>query len=128
VSPDPYSERVRSLFGHPAHAGALEQAPQVLIEDQGVRVALAALVEGQRILELRFRAYGCPHVIAAAEALCERYEGRPVKELEAFEAAQLVRDLPVPAEKTGRILVIEDAARALGKTLRNASTPESAKD
>lgn len=127
MNTDPYSARVRTLFEHPGHAGSLDGAPQVLIEGQGVRIALAADVKAGRIRAFRFRAYGCPHVIAAAEALCERYEGRPAAELEAFEAAGLVRDLPVPAEKTGRILVIEDAARALGKTLRGASDPESAK-
>jgi len=121
MSADPYSGRVRALFEHPVHAGSLEQAPQVLIEDQGVRIALTAQAEDGRIRAFRFRAYGCPHVVAAAEALCERYEGRPVAELEAFEAVDLVRDLPVPAEKTGRILVIEDAARSLGKTLRDVS-------
>jgi NifU-like protein involved in Fe-S cluster formation len=121
MSADPYSARVRTLFEHPAHAGSLEQGPQVLIEDQGVRIALAARAEDGRIRALRFRAYGCPHVVAAAEALCERLEGRPVTDLETFEAAQLVRELPVPAEKTGRILVIEDAARSLGKTLRGNS-------
>lgn len=127
MSADPYGARVRALFEHPDHAGNLDRARQVLVEDQGVRLALAADVDRGRIRALRFRAYGCPHVIAAAEALCRRYEGRPAAELEAFEAAELMRELPVPAEKTGRILVIEDAVRALGKTLRGASDPESAK-
>lgn len=126
MSPDPYSARVRGLFAQPAHAGSLAKAPQVQIEDQGVRVVLAGEADGKRIRVLRFRAYGCPHLIAAAEALCEHYEGRPVAALEAFEAADLVRDLPVPAEKTGRILVLEDAARALGKSLRSASESTSA--
>lgn len=127
MSADPYGDRVRALFEHPDHAGTLERARQVLVEDQGVRVALAADVAGGRIRALRFRAYGCPHVIAAAEALCRHFEGRPAAELEAFEAAALIRELPVPTEKTGRILVIEDAARTLGKALRSASDPGSAR-
>jgi NifU-like protein involved in Fe-S cluster formation len=121
MSPDPYSPRVRSLFAAPAHAGTLPGMPAVLVDDQGVRIALAARCRQGRIEALRFLAWGCPHVIAAAEAFCASYEGRPVRELDAFAAAELMQSLPVPAEKTGRILVIEDAVRSLGNALRPAS-------
>ena len=116
---DPYSERVRALFGSPAHAGSLD-GPVVRLDDQGVRIELSATVAGGRLEKLAFRAYGCPHVIAAAEAFCDEYEGREAGELEAFSGADLMQNLPVPHEKTGRILVLEDAVRSLGAKCRGS--------
>ncbi len=115
---DPYSERVRALFGSPAHAGALD-GPAVHIDDQGVRIEVSAFVEAGRLEKLAFRAYGCPHVIAAAEAFCADYEGREASALEGFSGADLMQNLPVPHEKTGRILVLEDAVRSLGAKCRD---------
>jgi NifU-like protein involved in Fe-S cluster formation len=110
---DPYGEVVRRLFRTPAHAGELEGGRHVQCESQGVIIELSLVVEGPTIAKLRFRAYGCPHLIAAAEAFCEAYEGRPVADLAAFTAVELCERLPVPARKTGRILVLEDAVRSL---------------
>ncbi len=120
---DPYSERVRALFDAPAHAGVLEGAPMVTIDDQGVRVQLSADIGDGSITAMRFRAWGCPHVIAVAESVCAGFEGRVASDLEEFVAADLMQSLAVPAEKSGRIIVIEDAVRSLGALLRGI--PES---
>jgi NifU-like protein involved in Fe-S cluster formation len=122
MSNDPYSAKVRELFAAPSHAGAVDSALQVVVDDQGVRISLSAEVASGELLVLRFQAWGCPHVIAGAEAFCADFEGRPVAELLEFSASDLMQSLSVPVEKTGRILVIEDAARALGSTILNAST------
>jgi NifU-like protein involved in Fe-S cluster formation len=127
VTSDPYSARVRALFAGPEHSGDLEKPDRrVQINEQGVRVALAAAIEGDIIVALRFRAWGCPHLLAAAEAFCRAFEGRPVSALQAFSAAEIMQTLPVPREKLGRILVLEDAARSLGQSARQS--PEPGKD
>jgi NifU-like protein involved in Fe-S cluster formation len=121
MSSDPYSKRVRELFAAPAHAGSLDSATSATVMDQGVRVRLFADVAAGEIRTLRFQAWGCPHVVAAAEAFCAGYEGKSASTLLEFSASDLMQSLPVPAEKTGRILVIEDAVRSLGSIVRNAS-------
>ncbi len=127
MTSDPYSQRVRELFARPDHAGDLEKpAAWAQIDDQGVRIALAAQCEGDTIVSLRFRAWGCPHLLAAAEAFCREFEGRPVQALEAFSAADFMQTLPVPREKLGRILVLEDAVRSLGHSVR--VSPDMGKD
>ena len=124
---DPYSARVRELFGAPDHAGDLEKpAARVQINEQGVRVALAADIDGDIIVRLRFRAWGCPHLLAAVEAFCREFEGRPVSALQAFGAAEIMQTLPVPREKLGRILILEDAVRSLGHGVRGS--PDAGKD
>ncbi len=117
MSADPYSGRVRELFANPAHAGALEGGHGHSVDDQGVRLGLTATLDGTRIEAMAFRAYGCPHVIAAAEAACAELEGREAVELLDFSAAGLMQSLSVPVEKTGRILVLEDAIRSLGRVI-----------
>lgn len=121
MSLDPYSATVRQLFDDPRHAGSLEPAAFAAADDQGMRIALFAEVSAGEIGSLRFQAWGCPHFIAAAEAFCAAYEGRPVQDLGQFTAGGLMQSLPVPLEKTGRILVLEDAVRMLGTKLREAS-------
>ena len=117
MSGDPYSGRVRELFANPAHAGGLEGGHRYSVDDQGVRLALTAVQNGTRIGAMAFQAYGCPHVIAAAEAACAELEGKELVELLEFSTSGLMQSLPVPVEKTGRILVLEDAIRSLGRVI-----------
>jgi hypothetical protein len=79
---------------------------------------------------VRFRVFGCPHLVAAAEEWCRHTEGRPVSANDAPAVAALMTLLDVPTEKTGRILVLEDAWRALlKKHLPGPTTvPSSARD
>ena len=124
MTSDPYSARVRELFSGAEHAGDLEKpAARVQISEQDVRLALAAEIDDDIIVGLRFRAWGCPHLLAAAEAFCRAYEGRPARELLVFGAAEVMQTLPVPREKLGRILVLEDAVRSLGQSVRVSPDP-----
>ena len=119
MSADPYSAKVRELFAAPAHAGDIADGEAVYVANRDVRLRLCAQADGGRIAALRFRAWGCPHVIAAAEAVCSALEGQPVTDLENYAVADVMQKLPVPVEKTGRILVIEDAVRSLGQRFRD---------
>ena len=127
MTADPYSERVRALFARPDHAGDLEKpSARVQIDDQGVRIALAAQCDGDIVQYLRFRAWGCPHLLAAAEAVCRSYEGQALPALQAFSATEIMQTLSVPREKLGRILILEDAVRSLGQSARVG--PDAGKD
>jgi len=112
---------VREYFMRPLHAGDLEGSVRTEIDAQGVRLRLAATTSDGHIRRLRFRAWGCPHLLAAAEAFCDACEGGPVANLMSFSASELMQSLSVPAEKTGRILVLEDAVRSLGQMLGHGS-------
>jgi NifU-like protein involved in Fe-S cluster formation len=115
----PYNERVRALFAAPAHAVAVPDETgrrhevSVRASAAGPQLQLVALVQDNHLLALRFRVFGCPHLIAAAEACCEQFEGGPVEKLGDFSVSELMTTLGVPVEKTGRILLLEDAVRAL---------------
>ena len=128
MSTDPYSARVRQLFESPQHAGALDGASSAAVDDQGIRISLFASTAQGKVSALRFLAWGCPHVIAAAEEFCAGFEGKPVSALLEFSASDLMQSLSVPVQKSGRILVLEDAVRALGSVVRAASDPVTEED
>ena len=120
---DPYNAEVRRLFSAPQHAGDTDDGYAVRVvseaseSTQGARILLSAGIESGRISELRYRVFGCPHLIAAAEWACENLEGHLTSELAAFDRNACMRILNVPVEKTGRILMLEDALAGLGKQI-----------
>jgi NifU-like protein involved in Fe-S cluster formation len=116
---NPYNSAVRACFVSPDHAGNAAGGSVAFFEDQGMRIRLSANVRNSTITELRFLAWGCPHVIAAAEVFCRQFEGRPVADLELFATDQIMQDLAVPVEKTGRILVLEDTVRSLRAAIQD---------
>jgi NifU-like protein involved in Fe-S cluster formation len=127
MSSEPYNDVVRDLFAAPAHAGDLRGGITVYVADQGMRIALSARVSQGNIGALRFRAWGCPHFIAAAEAFCTDFEGRPAADLAGFSNLEVMQTLSVPVEKTGRILVLEDAVRSLWQRVCGVSDPDQGK-
>jgi NifU-like protein involved in Fe-S cluster formation len=124
VSIDPYSAKVRKLFSTAPHAGEAEGGQTAIADDQGVRLRLSATATDGRVKAMRFKAWGCPHVIAATEAACAALEGQPITALADWEAADVMQNLPVPVEKTGRILILEDAVRSLGRNICDNSVPQ----
>jgi len=116
---DPYNEEVRRRFETPVHAGDVEgDYPEVLVADvsesaKGARLVLSAAVDDGMLAEMRFRAFGCPHLVAAAELVCSELENGPVEGLAAIGANRLMERLAVPAGKSGRMFLVEDALRKL---------------
>lgn len=115
---DPYSKAVREYFVNPVHAGNLHKSYSRVVaamadDRQGNTIQLAAGIDGDTLQELRFRARTCPHLIAAAEDVCRRFEGRATTSLQEFDPCETVRELQIPLGKTGRILLLEDAIQLL---------------
>ena len=88
----------------------------------GTRVRFALRSWRACVEAARYRAYGCPHTLAACEWLARQLEGAP-RALEApgvGSPLEWSERLGMPAAKLGRLLVIEDALRAaLSAGMRN---------
>ncbi|MFO7306672.1 MAG: iron-sulfur cluster assembly scaffold protein [Gammaproteobacteria bacterium] len=122
-----YSSLVQSHFFAPRNVGRLQPAPDVLevrrgSKAQGIEVVLSARIEGDRIATLQQLVYGCPHSIAATSWLTERLLGASASELATWSWREAADVLEVPAEKWGRLLVLEDAVRALAKAWHDRSS------
>jgi NifU-like protein involved in Fe-S cluster formation len=113
-----YSSEVWQRFTAPTRAGDI--APQTddvvegAAEDRSLSVWVRFQVQtsGAQIERVRFRAYGCPHVLAAADRVAERLEGQPLAALDCLDMQAVAADLDVPREKFGKLLRIEDALMA----------------
>ncbi|MAD91217.1 MAG: hypothetical protein CMQ54_00570 [Gammaproteobacteria bacterium] len=108
-----YNQCVRDYFSNPTHAGDFLDGVTSYINDQGIRIKLSAKVSDQTVIQLCFLAWGCPYTIAATEFFCKTYEGSDIQDLEQFEITSIMHELAVPIERTGRILVLEDAVHSL---------------
>jgi cysteine desulfurase len=78
----------------------------------GIEVGFELEIDGGFVKSARFTAYGCPHTVAVTSWLCEVLEGARVDAGPPGTPAEWAERLEVPAEKLGRLLVVEDALRA----------------
>lgn len=114
-----YSEQVLTAFSRLPHAGPLAEgagttmAGEAIALDRGAWVRFDARIERGQFADCRFRAWGCPHVLAAAARTAQTLTGAAVATATITEAHALLMTLGAPAEKLGRMLVVEDAAREL---------------
>jgi NifU-like protein involved in Fe-S cluster formation len=82
---------------------------------QGANVELSLRVSDGRVRAAAFRAYGCPHVIAACSWLAERLVGCDRQQVAGWDWREVQQALDVPPRKFGRLLTIQDAARAAAR-------------
>lgn len=118
-----YSAAVVDHFQRPRNAGHLPAGEGVIdgvagSVGQGTLFALSARVAGDRIEAVRFEAYGCPHCIAAGSWLSERLVGLTQAELRQWNWRAADDALKFPPEKRGRLLILEDAVKALSEAWR----------
>lgn len=113
-----YSAEVRQRFAAPERAGEISRGSGRLVsgaaEDRslGIWIRFQIQIQGETVERVRFRAYGCPHTLAAADWLAERLEGGSVAALASTDLDVLARDIGLPREKHGKLLRLEDALRA----------------
>ena len=115
--PQRYSSVVEQHFAQPRHAGTLTGNFETTLSggagqrEHGTEVVFHIGLDDDLIGEIAFQAFGCPHTIAACSVLTERLTGRPMEALDDVSPDELAVCIDLPVEKTGRLLVIEDALR-----------------
>ena len=77
----------------------------------GTWVVFEAWVQDGRVSRLACQVYGCPDTQAACDLAGQRLTGGPVEGLGSLDPLALGVDLGIPTEKTGRLLIIQDALR-----------------
>jgi NifU-like protein involved in Fe-S cluster formation len=91
--------------------GAAQVAGRAGDREQGAEVRFEFGLESGRVAAARFRAFGCPHFLAAASWLCERLVGEGRSGLEAWDWREAADALEVPPAKFGRLITLQDAVR-----------------
>jgi NifU-like protein involved in Fe-S cluster formation len=108
-----YNELTRRYFTTAASAGELT-GPGVFRgaagdREQGTWVQFDLQIDGGAVAAARFLAYACPHTVAVAAWLAEQAVGKSVGPALPESVQALQERFAVPVEKTGRLLIIEDA-------------------
>jgi hypothetical protein len=108
-----YNELTLRYFGWAANVGELTGAGicrgAAGSLAQGTWVQFDLQISAGAVSAARFLAFGCPHTIAVSAWLAEQAVGQRVKPL-LPEGVPALRDrFAVPVEKTGRLLIVEDA-------------------
>jgi hypothetical protein len=126
-----YNDLTRRYFDGAPCAGSFEEPGRFrgAAGDRGrgawVQFDVRASPEGV-VAAARFLALGCPHVIGVSAWLAERGPGFKIEARLPQSVHELRELFGVPTEKTGRLLVVEDAwIAAMHAALAGARSLES---
>jgi len=113
-----YGAEVRRRMASLNGAGCFPPAPDVATalagnREQGAEIELSCRIAEGQVTEARFRAFGCPHFLAAASWLTDRLRGARRDEIAAWDWREAADALEVPAAKFGRLLTLQDAVRSV---------------
>lgn len=125
-----YSDLVVDHFEHPRNSGHLLAAADVIAatggsRHGGVEFTLTARIVNEQVTQIRFRAFGCPHSIAAASWLAERLPGARIEQLEQWHWRDLAAALEIPIAKRGRLLILQDSVQSLAASWRKMAENEA---
>lgn len=94
-----YREYILDHYRNPRNYGTLEQ-PDAHAEDSnplcGDQLAIDLHIEGDRVVEVRFRGRGCAISQASASMLSEMIEGQPVEEVVKLGKEDILETLGIP--------------------------------
>jgi NifU-like protein involved in Fe-S cluster formation len=112
-----YPPRIWQLFEAAPRAGRFEPGtPGVVAGKAGTPAARSVLslelrFDRGRVVDARFRAYGCPSSIAVGAWIAQWSQNREPAELAALTAAKLRSELEIPEDRAHCALMGEDALR-----------------
>jgi len=120
---DPLREGFRQALASagalPVEAGQQRLTGQAGHADEGTVVRFELALADGRIQAAAFRVLGCPFTTVACLLVSRWLPGRSMEELAARGWEQALAPLNLPPERSGRLLLIEDALR---KCLRDWDT------
>ena len=115
----PYSEKVLDHFTNPRNVGSLDKASQrvgtgiVGAPECGDVLKLQIEVDdGGRIVDAKFKTFGCGSAIAASSLATEWLKGRTVHEATELKNTQIAEELSLPPVKIHCSVLAEDAIKA----------------
>jgi NifU-like protein involved in Fe-S cluster formation len=120
-----YTPEVAEHIANPRNTGELDNPSatgDVINEACMDRIKLTVLVEGERLIDARVLARGCPPTIAAASVLTELIIGRALRELEELTRDDIIRALGrLPKAKMHCAVLAIDALRSAIDGFKHAS-------
>jgi nitrogen fixation protein NifU and related proteins len=113
-----YSDKVLDHYNHPRNVGALDKTSPdvgtgvVGAPECGDVMKLQIQVEGDRIVDAKFKTFGCGSAIASSSLATEWLKGRTLDEAGAIRNTAIVEELSLPPVKIHCSVLAEDAIKA----------------
>tara|TARA_R100000664_G_scaffold31791_1_gene45819 strand:- start:7499 stop:7897 length:399 start_codon:yes stop_codon:yes gene_type:complete len=113
-----YTKKVLDHFDNPRNMGSLDKDAEnvgtgiVGAPECGDVMKLQIRVEEDRIVEAKFKTFGCGSAIAASSLATEWVKGKTLKEAEQIENTAIVEELSLPPVKIHCSVLAEEAIKA----------------
>lgn len=113
-----YSSKVIDHYNNPRNVGSLPKDSKevgtgvVGAPECGDVMKLQIQVEGDRIVDAKFKTFGCGSAIASSSLATEWMKGKTLDEAEKIKNTEIVQELSLPPVKIHCSVLAEDAIKA----------------
>jgi len=126
-----YSEKVIDHYKEPRNVGSFTK------EEEGVGTGLVGApecgdvmklqikVENNKIVDAKFKTFGCGSAIASSSLATEWVKGKSIDEAMAIQNTEIVKELSLPPVKIHCSVLAEDAIKAAISDYKNRKAVES---
>ena len=132
-----YSNKVLDHYNNPRNVGSLDKNATnvgtgvVGAPECGDVMKLQIQVEGDTIVDAKFKTFGCGSAIASSSLATEWIKGKKIDEALAISTTEIVKELSLPPVKIHCSVLAEDAIKAAisdykKKAETDAAAPASA--
>jgi nitrogen fixation NifU-like protein len=113
-----YSNKVLDHYNNPRNVGSLDKAAEnvgtgvVGAPECGDVMKLQIQVEGDTIVDAKFKTFGCGSAIASSSLATEWIKGKKIDEAMGIKNTDIVQELSLPPVKIHCSVLAEDAIKA----------------
>ena len=113
-----YSEKVLDHYNHPRNVGSFDKGDvrvgtgMVGAPECGDVMKLQIMVEGDRIIDAKFKTFGCGSAIASSSLATEWIKGKTLAEARDITNIKIVEELSLPPVKIHCSVLAEDAIKS----------------
>ncbi len=125
-----YSDKVLDHYNNPRNVGSLDKTSDevgtgvVGAPECGDVMKLQIQVEGDRIVDAKFKTFGCGSAIASSSLATEWVKGKTLDEAETIRNTEIVEELSLPPVKIHCSVLAEDAIKAAIADFKKKRTEE----
>ena len=113
-----YSDKVLDHYNNPRNVGSFDKSRDdvgtgvVGAPECGDVMKLQIQVDGDRIVDAKFKTFGCGSAIASSSLATEWIKGKTITEAESIRNTEIVEELSLPPVKIHCSVLAEDAIKA----------------
>ena len=125
-----YSKKVLDHYSNPRNVGSLDKSASTVgtgvvgAPECGDVMKLQIQVEGDRIVDAKFKTFGCGSAIASSSLATEWIKGKTLDEALAIQNTQIVEELSLPPVKIHCSVLAEDAIKAAVHDYKSKQAPK----